>query len=274
MKKIVKLLFLIFLALLIMNCAGKKPKTYEDFNIYYQKGQKYYEKEKWLKAVDNFRLYILNNPGGELADDAQFYLGECYFNRKEYLLAVAEFTQLVERYKYSELLIDGYYKIAHSYYKLSPRYERDQENTEMALRQLQEFIDSYPGTDYAQKATKNIDELRNKLGRKLYESAKIYRKLSQWDAAILYCDEMLNSYYDSEWAVWAKYEKAYCYIKKREFDNFAVVETDIKSDESLNQNKKGEMLAKLEKMNIKEKQKIEKEKRKKLGKERRKTWWF
>jgi len=54
------------------------------------------------------------------------------------LLAIAEYTQLVERYKYSELLVDGYYKIALSYYELSPRYEREQTNTDKALQQLQE----------------------------------------------------------------------------------------------------------------------------------------
>src|SRR6056297_1935021 len=104
MRKIVELVLLLTLAIFIVNCAGKKPQTYEDANIYYTKAQKEFDKEKWLRAIDNFRLYILNNPGGELADDAQFHIAESYYNREEFLLAIAEYTQLVERYKYSDLL--------------------------------------------------------------------------------------------------------------------------------------------------------------------------
>jgi outer membrane protein assembly factor BamD len=233
-----------------------------------------FEKEKWLKAVDNFRLYILNNPGGQLADDAQFYLGEAYFNREEYLLAIAEYTQLVQRYKYSDLLVDGYYKIALCYYELSPRYERDQTNTHKALQQLQEFIDAYPNTDNAKKATEKIEELRNKLGRKLYESAKIYRKLSQWDAAILYCDDMLNTYYDSEYAIYAKYEKAYCYIKKRDFKSYEAMKEEIKESDDIKADEKASLIEKLKKTYNKEMRKIQREKRREKDKERRRNWWF
>ncbi len=274
MKKIVKLILLVLIALMLFNCAGKKPETYEDFNIYYKKAEQAFEKEKWLKAIDNFRLYILNNPGGELADDAQFYLGECYYNRGEYLLSIAEYTQMVERYKYSPLLVDGYYKIALSYYQLSPKYQRDQTNTHKALQQIQDFIDSYPDTDNAKKATLKIDELRNKLGRKIYESGVIYRKLSQWDAAILYFDNMLNTYYDSEYAIYAKYEKAYCYVKKHDFKSFQEMKTEIENDDSIETDKKSELIQKLDNLYEKEMRKIVRQKRKEKDKERRKTWWF
>lgn len=274
MKKFSKLLALFLMTLFLMNCAGKKPETYEDSNVYFRKAQISYEKEKWLKAIDNFRLYILNNPGGELADDAQFYLGECYFNREEYLLAIAEYTQLVERYKYSELLVDGYYKIALAYYELSPKYQRDQVNTDKALRQLQEFIDAYPNTENAKKATEKIGELRNKLAKKMYKSAQIYRKISQWDASILYADDMLNQYYDSEYVVYAKFEKAYCYIKKREFDSYEKIKSEIETDKTVDVTEKSKLSQRLERLYNKEKRKIEREKRKERNKERRRNWWF
>ena len=274
MRKIVELVLFLTLAFFIVNCAGKKPQTYEDANIYYTKAQKEFDKEKWLKAIDNFRLYILNNPGGELADDAQFHIAESYYNREEFLMAIAEYTQLVERYKYSDLLVDGYFKIAMCYYELSPKYQREQTHTEKALRQLQEYIDAFPNTNNAKIAQEKINELRNKLGRKLYESGKIYRKLSQWDAAILYQDDMLNSYYDTKWAVYAKYEKAYCFIKKRDFKSYEEMKSEIMENEDLSVEKKSDLIQKLEKLYNKELRKIEREKRKAQEKERRNKWWF
>jgi len=274
MKKIVRLFLMTTVILLLANCAGKNPKTLEDTNIYYAQGEKKFEKGKYLQAIDDFRLYILNNPGGQLADDAQYYIGESYYNRDEYLLAIAEFTQLVERYKYSELLVDGYFKIAMSYYELSPKYQRDQSNTEKALRQLQEFIDAYPNTNNAKIAQGKIDELRTKLGRKLYESGKIYRKMGHWDAAIIYQDDMLNSYYDTDFAIYAKYEKAYCYIKKRDFKKFEEVKEEITDADEITTEEKTNLLQKLEKMLNRELRKVDKEKRKRKDEERRKNRWF
>ncbi len=274
MKRFIYILILLTAILLFTNCAANKPDTYEDYNIYYKEAKENFDKEKWLKAIDDFRLYILNKPGGELADDAQFYIGECYYNREEYLLAIAEYNQLVERYKYSDLLVDGYFKIAMAYYELSPKYQRDQTNTEKALRQLQEFIDAFPNTQKAKLAQDKIDELRNKLGRKLYESGKIYRKMGYWNAALLYQNDMLNQYYDSEYAIYAKYEKAYCNIKKRDFKAYNEMKADIEQSEQLEKEEKDKMLNKLSKNYNKEMREIEREKRKAKDKERRKSWWF
>jgi len=274
MKKTVISLLLIIFSFLLLNCAGKKPETFEDANIYFVKAEKDFEKGKWLKAIDNYRLYILNNPGGDMADDSQFKIGECYYNRKEFLLSIAEYNQLVERYKYSELAVDGYFKIAMSYYELSPKYQREQTNTVKALRQLQEFIDAFPGTNNAKIAQEKIGELRTKQGRKLYQSGVIYRKLSQWDSAILYFDDMLSQYYDTEYAVFSKYEKAYCFIRKQDFKSYEDMKTEVENDEAIEIDKKTEMLQKLERAHNKELRKIERAKRKEKDQERRKRLWF
>ena len=274
MRKIVNSILLITLSFLLFNCAGKKPETFEDANIYFVKAEQQFEKGKWLKSIDNYRLYILNNPGGEMADDSQFKIGECYYNRKEFLLAIAEYNQLVERYKYSELSVDGYFKIAMSYYELSPKYQREQTNTNKALRQLQEFIDAFPGTNNAKIAQEKIGELRTKLGRKLYENGVIYRKLSQWDSAILYYDDMLSKYYDTEYAIYAKYEKGYCFIRKQDFESYEEMRTEVEADETIEIAEKTELLQKLERAHNKELRKIERSKRKEKDQERRKRLWF
>ncbi|MBN2281293.1 MAG: outer membrane protein assembly factor BamD [Candidatus Marinimicrobia bacterium] len=274
MKKIVYSVLIVVSLVFFLDCASKKPQTFSDANIYFVKAEKDFEKGKWLKAIDNYRLYILNNPGGEMADDSQFKIGECYYNREEYLLAIAEYNQLVERYKYSDLAVDGYFKIAMSYYELSPKYQREQTNTDKALRQLQEFIDAFPGTNNAKIAQEKIGELRTKLGRKLYESGVIYRKLSQWDSAILYFDDMLNQYYDTKYAVYAKYEKAYCFIKKHDFAAYEKAKSEFESDNTIAIEEKTELLQKLELAHNKELRKIERAKRKEKEQERRKRLWF
>jgi len=215
-------------SLLWFGCAGKKPKLGLDPYVYFKKGETAFQKKKWEVALDNFNLVILNSPGGDLADDSQYYIGECYFNRKEYLLAVSEYQQLTERYNYSPFVEEAYYKIALSYFKQSPKYPLDQNSSLKALQSFQEFIESYPNSKWYPEAESKITEIRNKLARKVYESGRLYRKLEEWEPAILYLDKMLDEFYDTEWVISAKLEKAHCYLKLRQFDQYLTLVDEIK----------------------------------------------
>lgn len=207
-------------ALFLFGCSTHKQETISDYTTYFDKGKAAYDKKKWDKAIENFSLVVLNSPGGELTDDAQYYLGECNFNKKEYLLAISEYQRLTERYTYSPLVENAYYKIALSYYRLAPKYQLEQENSLKALQNFQDFIDAFPNSKYQKDSEEKIQEIRNRLARKLFESGRLYRKMQIWDSAIIYFDKMLEDYYDSEWVTEAKIEKALCYIKLRKFDEY------------------------------------------------------
>lgn len=216
-----KIVAAVLLALLIAgSCSTKTGSLRMDTAEYYQRGEKAFKKQQYEKAIDNFNMVILNSPGGELADDAQFYLGECYFKKKDYLLAVSEYQQLTERYSYSPLAEQAYYNVALSYWEQSPKYPLEQQSTVRALQGFQDFIDSYPASELRLQAEQKITDIRNKLARKVFESGKLYRKLEKFDSAILYLDKMLEEYYDTDWAVYANIEKAHCYIRLRQFDKY------------------------------------------------------
>jgi len=227
-------IFILTILGFLFGCSSSKETIPSDFGSYYERAQTAFEKKKWDKAIENYSMVVLNNPGGDLSDDAQYYLGECNFNKKEYLLAIAEYQQLVERYSYSPLVEDGYYKIAMSYFKLAPRYQLEQDNSLKALQNFQDFIDAFPNSKYQKDAEEKILEIRNRLARKLFESGRLYRKMQIWDSALLYLNKMLEDYYDSDWVTEAKIEKARCYIKLRQFDEYQKllpeIDAKIKTD--------------------------------------------
>lgn len=220
---------LIYLILIMTSCSSNQPKIVTDFNETYQKGTEAFNKKKWDKAIEYFTLVVLNNPGSDLADDAQFYIGECYFNRKEYLLAIAEYQKLTERYPYSSLVEDASYKIALSQFKNAPQYQLDQEYTLKALQSFQDFVETYSNSKYRPAAEKMIIEIRNRLGRKLFESGRLYRKLREWESAIIYFDKVFELYYDTDWVMPAYLEKAYCLIRLRRFDEYEQVRQILNS---------------------------------------------
>jgi outer membrane protein assembly factor BamD len=215
------------LIMMLSGCASQKLKPMPDFDQQFKDGMAEFNKKKWDKAIEHFTLVVINTPGGELADDAQFYLGECYFGRKEYLLAISEYEQVINRYAYSEYVEEAAYKIALAELKSSPRYQLEQEYSLKALQSFQDFLDTYPNSRFKADAEQKITEIRSKLARKVFESGRLYRKLQEYSAAIIYLDKVLEQYYDTEWAEKARLEKAYCLIRLREFDQYELLLKEI-----------------------------------------------
>lgn len=249
--------FLVILLIFAGSCAKKADDVRMTAPEYFERGEEAFQKKRYEKAIDNFNMVLLNSPGGELADDAQYYLGNCYFEKKEYLLAAAEYRQVTERYSYSPLVEKAYFRVALSYFEQSPKYPLDQQSTVRALQYFQDFIDAYPASEMRPEAESKIADIRNKLARKVFESGKLYRKLQYYDSAILYMDKMLEEYYDTKWAVFAHLEKAYCYIRLRQFDRYQemlkIVDRVAKTPEIEN------YLQKLERVYQREKRKIARE---------------
>lgn len=254
------LILLITAIFVLSGCAGTKIKPGMNTEEYFKKAEAALKKKKWDSAIDNFNMVLLNSPGGELADDAQYYLGECYFNKKEYLLAVSEFQQLTERYSYSPFVEESYYKIALSYFEQSPKYPLEQASTLRALQNFQDFIDAYPASELRMQAEEKIGKIRNKLARKVYESGKLYRKMEEWRSAVFYLDKMLEEFYDTDWAIPAILEKAHCYIKLRQFDEYKSIVSNIRKSEQSPE--VVERLHYLNRLYAKEQFKIAKEKKK------------
>jgi outer membrane protein assembly factor BamD len=67
--------------------------------------------------------------------------------------------------------------------KNSPEYSLDQNETELALNDLQMFINRYPGSVLIDTCNVIMDGLRFKLEKKDFESVKLYAKMENYKSA-------------------------------------------------------------------------------------------
>lgn len=167
-----------------------------------------FDDRDYLEAINEFTVITLQYQGSAHAADAQFYLGECRFQRGEYLLASFEYGVVKRNYPANPRVQEAQYKLALSYYMLSPKSALDPQYTKRAIDEFQQFVEYYPSSPLVADADAKIKELTNRLAKKQYETARLYTTMDYYKAALVYYDDVIDRYHDTEYAPLAYLDKA------------------------------------------------------------------
>ncbi len=203
--------FVFLLMLLVAGCGRQKIRLNISNEERMKVAEKLFNDGDYLDARTQFRIVILNSPGGSLSDKAQFYYAECHFRLKEYILAIAEYEKLIRMYANSEYVDDAQFQIGLSYFKLSPKAALDQTYTEKAIEEFQKFLEDFPQSELVPKAKEYMKKCREKLALKNFKNGESYRKRALYRSALVYYDYVLDNYYDTKYAELSLWEKAECY---------------------------------------------------------------
>lgn len=215
--RITNLLSILILSVLIYSCSssGVSDIQTDDPEKAMLVAMKNYDKKDYLQAIDDFSLIKIKFSGTKVADKAQYYLAMCYYQRKEYILAASEFENLIKNFSTSPYAIQGRYHLAMCYYGLSPDFSLDQTYSKYAIIEFQNFLELYPGEKLAPDAEVKIKELKNKLAYKEYKSGELYMTMENYKAAIYYFENVLQEYFDTDYADDALYGKIQALIYKK-----------------------------------------------------------
>ena len=106
---------------------------------------------KQEEAAQAFQEFLREYPASDLADNSQYWLGECYYDRKDFTQAVREFRRVIERYPNGNKVPDALLKVGFSYLSLGSI-----EAGKQTLTQLQR---SYPRHEAAVLAGSRLADL-------------------------------------------------------------------------------------------------------------------
>jgi len=158
-----------------------------------------FNNKDYIEAKTQFKILTLNNHGVQFIDEAQYLLAECHFNLSEYILASDEYGRLLRFYPRSKWVDDAQYKIAFSNYKLSPKPALDQKYTVKAIESFQSFLEDFPDSELVPEAERLLLICRTKLSEKEYKAGKLYLKLKDREAALVYFTSVIDNYYDTKY---------------------------------------------------------------------------
>jgi tol-pal system protein YbgF len=103
-------------------------------------------------ARKQFKQFIQDYKTSELADNAQFWVGESYFKEKKYEEAIVAFEDLVKKYPKGNKVGEAYYKQALAFIAI--------QDTVAAKARLEMLLSEYPSGELAEKAKQKIQELQ------------------------------------------------------------------------------------------------------------------
>lgn len=161
--------------------------------------EKYYNKGSYDRAIPLLEELILLKRGTAESERVGYLHAKAHFLMKDYPMAsyyLHNFTKTFPTSAYSE---ECAFLNAFCYYRNSPSYELDQQDTRTAIDELQLFMIRYPGTSLKDSCNSLIDQLREKLEVKAYHSAEQYYHMRNYQAASVAYKDFLRAYPNSDY---------------------------------------------------------------------------
>jgi len=117
----------------------------------YDRGYTLYHQGRYLDAEASFQRFLQAHSGTDLADNAQYWIGEARYARGDVPGSLAAFREVVARYPEGNKVPDALLKAGQSLERLGDR--------ESARRSYQELLDSFPNSAAALVAEERLQAL-------------------------------------------------------------------------------------------------------------------
>lgn len=125
------------------------PGPQGDAAALYREGYALYHRRDYVGSERKLREFLSFEPRGPLADNATYWVGECYFARGLYHEALGEFRTVVERFPEGN-------KAPHAQFKVALCHEKLGEETLMK-RALTAVLENFPQSDVAPLARARLE---------------------------------------------------------------------------------------------------------------------
>ncbi|MDY7035628.1 MAG: tol-pal system protein YbgF, partial [Thermodesulfobacteriota bacterium] len=110
------------------------------------------KKEKYEEAMNGFQNFLKKYPKSDRADNAQFWIGECYMALKEYEQAILAYQNVIKKYPKGNKVPNAMLRQAAAFLEI-----KDKTSYRLLLKKL---IKKYPKSNEAKIAKKRLKTIR------------------------------------------------------------------------------------------------------------------
>ncbi len=132
--------------------SAKELEKTQDKEKMYSVAYQTFKEGNYDKARTDFLNYLAAYPNSEYSDNAQFWVGECYFFEQKYETAILEYEKVTKNYPNGNKVPYALLKQGLSFLKLG-----DKTSAKLLLQQV---IKNYPNTSQARIARSSLQEIK------------------------------------------------------------------------------------------------------------------
>lgn len=135
-----------------LNRAGSYGSEYgtSEYAMAYQAALDEVYDRNYSGAIDKFRRLLRQSVNDDLSDNAQYWIGECYYALGQYQVAITEFEKVFS-YDKNNKQDDAQFMIGMAYLKVGQR--------ELAELELNTLLEFYSNSEYASRAETRLTEI-------------------------------------------------------------------------------------------------------------------
>jgi len=130
---------------------GATPPPVPDADTLYKSGLSAFNGGQYQLAVQSFQEYLQYYGDTDLASNAQFYVGECYYSQGDYAKAIDEYNKCIEQFPKGNKAPAAQLKKGYSLLA--------QEKESSGIRELRSLIQRYPKSREADLARQRLKKL-------------------------------------------------------------------------------------------------------------------
>lgn len=161
----------------------------------YAEGERLLEKDRYLEAVERFRILKSRYPYSKYAALATLKIGDAHFQEEAYLEAASAYKIFRDLYPRHEQAPYALFRMGESYYNTLPStIDRDLEPAQAAIDSYNQLLRENPGSPHQKEAEARIKDLREKLAEKEAYVGDYYFKRELYQAAASRYAFLLQNY--------------------------------------------------------------------------------
>lgn len=125
----------------------------------YEEAFRLYRTGDYEAAIDRFRGFLQTHPSSDYADNAQFWLAECYFKLSDYEQAVLAFQEVVSKYPEGNKVPDALYRQGMAFLEIGKSTGDEAKYRPAAQQVFERLVTRHPDSERVPEARRQLEKL-------------------------------------------------------------------------------------------------------------------
>ncbi len=190
-----KYVFSSLLLLILLSCSGyNKVLKSDDYKQKFELANQLYDDKKYDRCIGLYEQYYQRYSKSGEGEVAYYRLGKASFAIEDWYLASYYLGSFQNKFPYSTKVEETVFLAAICSVENSPEASLDQNETEMAIGDLQTFVQRFPNSELVDTCNVIMNKLRFKLETKDVLNVRLYSKTQNYRAATVTAKAFLENY--------------------------------------------------------------------------------